>query len=240
MIFSQRTTQPATMDKHWIHTSRGGLNECIRISGDSVLPNCVGYAWGRAYEIMNSRPKLAKTNAKTWYGNTSDGYQRGSAPKLGAIACWDGKYGHVAVVESIGSDYIMVSQSNYGGTRFEYCKCTKMSNGGYKSSGGMTSFQGFIYLPIVITATQSGTNNGAAVKASKPAYSFSNDKARTYTATANLRVRNGGSLTDSVLGVMPRGTKFKCYGYFTGAFLYGVCTFGGRTYTGFASGRYLK
>ena len=57
---------------------------------------------------------------------TNDGYKRGSTPKLGAIACWslgvvgignDGA-GHVAVVEQINSDgSIIVSESNYGGTR---------------------------------------------------------------------------------------------------------------------------
>ena len=45
--FNQRTTAPSTTDKHWISYTKGGLNECILISGTSCLPNCTGYAWGR-------------------------------------------------------------------------------------------------------------------------------------------------------------------------------------------------
>lgn len=43
--FKKRTTAPSVTDKHWIHTSNGGLNECIEINNSgSCLPNCVGYA----------------------------------------------------------------------------------------------------------------------------------------------------------------------------------------------------
>ena len=30
----------------------------------SCLPNCVGYAWGRFYEITGKRPSLSKANAE--------------------------------------------------------------------------------------------------------------------------------------------------------------------------------
>ena len=50
--FTPRLSEPSTTSKYWIHTSYGGLNSCIIASGNSVLPNCVGYAWGRAYEII--------------------------------------------------------------------------------------------------------------------------------------------------------------------------------------------
>ena len=49
--FKPRMTVPSVTDKYWVHTSCGGLNECIQISNGSCLPNCVGYAWGRFYEI---------------------------------------------------------------------------------------------------------------------------------------------------------------------------------------------
>lgn len=73
--FKQRTTAPSTTDRYWIHTSNGGLNECIEINNSgSCLPNCVGYAWGRFYEITGIRPKLSRANAENWYGYTSDSY----------------------------------------------------------------------------------------------------------------------------------------------------------------------
>lgn len=55
--FSPRLTAPSTSDKHWIKSTKGGLNDCIEISGGSVLPNCVGYAWGRFYEIIGEKDR---------------------------------------------------------------------------------------------------------------------------------------------------------------------------------------
>lgn len=153
MKYNARLSNPSTSNKHYIHTSKGGYNECILITGNSCLPNCVGYAWGRAYEILGSRPKLSRANAEDWWGY-NDGYKRGSTPKLGAIICWrrgkvgngnDGA-GHVAVVEKINSDgSILVSESSYGGARFN-TRTLKKSNNYYL--GSSYTFQGFIYLPV--------------------------------------------------------------------------------------------
>lgn len=158
--FIPRTRAPAENDRHWIGTGYGGLNECIVINkkDGSVLPNCVGYAWGRFYELIGKRPLLPRTDARTWF-NAYEGYSRGQVPALGAVACWAGTaHGHVAIVESIGPDYIMVSQSNYGGARFEYKKCLKRIDGkGYISPGGNTAFQGFIYNPVNFDSQGSGS-----------------------------------------------------------------------------------
>lgn len=154
MKFTPRLTAPSTTDKHWISTSKGGLSICLVINNSgSVLPNCVGYAWGRFYEIIGEKPKLANLNAEDWYVNTVDGYKRSATPKLGAIACWrkgqvhnpnDG-YGHVAVVEKIEANGdILVSNSDYGGSRF-YTITYKKANG--YNSGSLT-FQGFILPPV--------------------------------------------------------------------------------------------
>jgi hypothetical protein len=153
-VFEPRTTAPAADDPHWIGTAYGGLNECLVIDKQtgSCLPNCVGYAWGRWYELLNARPKLCLGNAINWFG-FHEGYARGQRPALGAVACWGGtQYGHVAIVESIGPDYIMVSQSNYGGARFEYKRADMISGGKFRSPAGNTAFQGFIYLPVKFEA----------------------------------------------------------------------------------------
>lgn len=158
--FVPRTRAPSETDRHWINKNYGGLNECIVIDSatGSVLANCTGWAWGRAYELLGSAPRLPKTDARTWFP-AYEGYARGQVPALGAVACWAGtKYGHVAIVESIGPDYIMCSQSNYGGERFEYVKCMKGLTG-YITPKGNSAFQGFIYLPIVIDAVGNGTVN---------------------------------------------------------------------------------
>lgn len=150
--YEPRLTAPSTTDKNWIHTSKGGYNSCIHISGGSVLPNCVGYAWGRWRELLGENPKLSRGNAEIWWRNTADGYERGSTPRVGAIICWrkgkagvasDGA-GHIAIVEQVNADgSIVTSNSEYGGNRF-YLKTRKPP---YHLSDKHT-FQGFIYLPI--------------------------------------------------------------------------------------------
>lgn len=153
-----RTRAPAEDDPHWISTAYGGLNECLIIDrkNGSVLPNCTGYAWGRMYELIGEKPLLPKTDARTWFP-AFEGYARGQRAALGAVACWGGtKYGHVAIVESIGNDYIMCSQSNYGGTRWEYVKCIR-GGSGYISGMGNAAFQGFIYCPKKFDAIGSGS-----------------------------------------------------------------------------------
>ena len=148
MKFTPRKSSPSTSDKHWIHYTKGGYNKCILISGNSCLPNCVGYAWGRFIEESGKTDcKLSRGNARDWY-NYKDGYPRGQKPKLGAVICFGGSgnvYGHVAVVEEIRSDgTIVTSNSGYNGPRF-YLETLRPP---YKVSyaGG---FQGFIYNPDI-------------------------------------------------------------------------------------------
>lgn len=154
-----RKTAPATNNKYYIHNTKGGLNECILISGKSCLPNCVGYAWGAWYEMLGTRPKLSRRNAELWYGYTSDGYKRGSTPKLGAVACYQGGTlddgsdgaGHVGIVVDIDGNNITLAQSNYGGTRWEM----KTYKNGVISG---LKLQGYIYLPDNISF-DAGTKN---------------------------------------------------------------------------------
>lgn len=182
MSFSPRLSAPSTTNKCYIHTSYGGYNSCIRIKGNSVLPNCVGYAWGRAREILGSTPKLSRGNAETWYG-FSDGYSRGKTPKLGAIIVWakgrignskDGA-GHIAVVEQIHSNgSFTVSQSGYTGKK-RFWTSTIPKSGylkGYR-------FLGFIYLPISISSSSSSSSS-SSIKVGG-----------TYTLRANMKVRTG-------------------------------------------------
>lgn len=149
MAFTPRFTVPSAADREYTITSYGGLNECVAgrpaAWTGSALANCVGYTWGRAYEVLGSRPALSRGNGGTWYGY-NDGYSRGQTPRLGAIACWSGgvgNAGHVAFVESIQNNTIITSNSAYDNTIFYLQNYTI---GNYAMAG--YTFQGFIYLPI--------------------------------------------------------------------------------------------
>ena len=118
------------------------------------LPNCTCYAWGRFWEIADpnhqylNRPTLSTSDAENWYNFTADGYERGSTPQLGAVACWaDGPFsgaGHVAIVEQINSDNsIVTSNSAYGG---QYFYTQTLQPPFYLPAAGYV-FQGFIYNP---------------------------------------------------------------------------------------------
>ena len=187
--FSPRLTAPSAADKHWIKSTKGGLNDCIEISGGSVLPNCVGYAWGRFYEIIGEKPKLSKNNAEMWYGNTADGYKRSKTPALGAVICWskgivgnetDGA-GHVAIVEQIlPNGDIVTSNSAYGGSRF-YTTTVKKSDG---YNFGAYKFQGFILPPIQI-------KNVTSTATSAPATAFKVGDIVNFTGTTHYTSSTG-------------------------------------------------
>lgn len=150
MKFTPRLKAPSSTDKYWLRKSHGGVNPCIEIKNGSCLPNCVGYAWGRVYELLGKKHSLSTGNAENWF-NKKDGYSRGQEPKLGAVICWrkgkagnasDGA-GHVAIVEQINSDgSIVCSESSWGGARFNVRTLKKP----YKLGSAYT-FQGFIYPP---------------------------------------------------------------------------------------------
>lgn len=150
--YKPRTKAPTRRNKNYIHVTKGGKNKCILIEGDSVLPNCVGYAWGRFMEVLGTQPKLSLANAENWFSYRADGYKRGSKPRLGAVICWrkgrvgdpsDGA-GHVAIVEQINKDgSILISESGYKKFRFR----TSVIPSTYELAGYV--FQGFIYNPKV-------------------------------------------------------------------------------------------
>ena len=208
-----RTSAPSTTNKFYLHTSGGGVNECIRINGYSCLPNCVGYCWGAWYEMMGSRPKLSRQNAKNWYGYTSDGYSRGKTPKIGAVACWGGgQYGHVAIVTEIHDSYIMVAQSNYGGNRFEVVRCEKTATG-YKSHGGNINFQGFIYCPI--TVSNSSNSSGSTSTGIKTGYNSKWKNGKKYVTKVTLNLRDyPDTKTGKVKKTLKKNTTLWYYGYY--------------------------
>ena len=155
MSFTPRLSQPANTNILWIKAGYGsGVNPCIlgypSYGYGNVLANCVGYAYGRAWEILGYDPGLCINQASAWY-TYNDGYPRSSTPALGAIACWDdGASGHVAVIEEITYSggipvSCTVSESIYGGAFFQTATITAAS-GWYRFTG--YAFQGFIILPI--------------------------------------------------------------------------------------------
>lgn len=127
----------------------------IFYAADYGMPNCTCYAWGRAYEITGEKPELSPYDACTWYDyNAENGiYDYGDTPRQGAIACWaysDGGSGHVAVVEDVEDDTVLLSNSAYSGTEF-YMDTVPADDPSAGRDGWI--FQGYIY----VTEENSGT-----------------------------------------------------------------------------------
>ena len=103
------------------------------------MPNCTCYSFGRAYEVLNSRPDLPVCNAKNWYKSTKH-YKKDNIPSVGSIICFSGGkkgLGHVAFVEEIDKNKIIkTSNSAHNGTNF-YMQTLKppYNFGSYKCLG---------------------------------------------------------------------------------------------------------
>lgn len=138
--FIPRLTAPAESDGTYaLYSSKN-----IFYTSGCGMPNCTCYAYGRAYEILGSEPKLCRNDAEEWYDYNKDNelYPYGQEPKEGAIACWQYEGGgHVAVVEAVEGNEIIMSQSAYG---YEYFYLTRESRQNPGQKGW--DFLGYIYV----------------------------------------------------------------------------------------------
>ena len=82
------------------------------------------------------------------------------------------------------------------------------------------------------------------VTATATADKFDESLAGTYKTTANLYMRNDAGLNNKTLCLIPKGTKVKCYGYYSLAgkteWYYIQVTLNNVQYTGFSCATYLK
>ena len=161
-VYSPRISAPKDDDALYINMNfSGGQNPCTAIDNTtgSVLPNCVGYCYGRFMEVMSSmRPELPTGNANMWYSH-SDTYQRGQDPKVGAVGCWvnENGAGHLAIVEKIyteGSNKgsVLFSTSIYPNNKFVLQLGQPPK---YLDWDGYV-FKGFIYNPMAASDEAQG------------------------------------------------------------------------------------
>lgn len=159
MAITPRTTSPDVSIKYYRHTGYlyddvDGVNVCLLIDSTTgeVMPNCVGYTWGRWYEAYNERPNLFTGDAVEWWGY-NDGYIHNQQVGTGKVACFQGgSYnGHVAFVEIKESDTVYVTSNSYYNSTYFTLERIKYEGGTWVRHrysddvviGGYT-FQGFI------------------------------------------------------------------------------------------------
>ena len=175
--FSPRLSAPAENSPYY---SNAAYNPYVSAVGMLCnVPNCTTYAWGRAYEILGTTPPLPRGDAKDWYGAVSN---KGSTPKLGAVACWNGEtWGHVAVVEEINGNNLTLSESSFDPSIYwqpSYKNATNMGSG----------FQGYIYI---------GDFNSGAVSFD----TYSIEKVEEYNIRSSVWLSNPEGKTLSEIGM---------------------------------------
>ena len=151
---SVRTTSPDNSNKYYISTFGGGYNNCIfgninnpykpRPSSYSVLPNCVGYAYGRYLEYYKlTSANLPTCNAKDWYAVAKTrGFKCSTTPSVGSVAVFAGTtYGHVAFVERIEANGdLFLSESNWSHQFFRNVTVKKANGYAYSSALKLVGF----------------------------------------------------------------------------------------------------
>lgn len=169
--FSPRLTANGIVGNKWWY-SNGNVFYASGYGMSVNNGNCTCYAYGRWGEIRNAFANLPSGDAGTWYDNVQ-GFEKGSTPRLGAIACYKSRSGnpqnpgHVSVVEVINGTQITTSNSGWGGPFFWTADVTEQ--GGYLESwmnsvihGVQKDYycQGFIYLDTYVPPTPPTPSTG--------------------------------------------------------------------------------
>lgn len=216
--FSPRLSAPSSSNKYYY----SNLNVFYKYGYG--MPNCTAYAYGRAYEILGSEPKLSWNNAEQWYGyNKANGYYKyGQTPKVGAIACWsyNGGGGHVAVVEKVENGQITFSNSAWSGKNF-YLSYASTSD---KNAGGNSwwNFQGYIYL-----GDFSGSTSTTQATTKKVTYTTG-----TYKTDVDdyLKMRSGAGTSYSSIAFVPNNVTLNVTKVSTaGGYTWGYTSYNGKT-----------
>lgn len=216
--FSPRLSAPSSSNKYYY----SNLNVFYKY--DYGMPNCTAYAYGRAYEILGSEPKLSWNNAEQWYGyNKANGYYKyGQTPKVGAIACWSYSYGggHVAVVEKVENGVITLSNSAYSGDNF-YISTASISDPKVGGNKGW-NFQGYIYL-----GDFSGSTSTTQATTKKVTYTTG-----TYKTDVDdyLNMRSGAGTSYSYVTSVPGNVTLNVTKVSTaGGYTWGYTSYNGKT-----------
>ena len=226
-IFVPRTVPPQIGEKWWDIK----YNKCLSISNGTVLPNCVGYAYGRFAEILGEfHPDLPMCNAGMWLDELkkkTSSLKWGTTPKLGAVAVWKepGAYGHVGVVEYIYEDgSLMLSESGYGSgwnKRF-WNSGPRVAPNWY---GSPYQFQGFIYNPgtedVENVAPYTGgirygtdlSNNNSKYADQVSTYSKSVSSTNFTTPTTNVASSRSSTYQSNTVQLAPTQASYTSQNY---------------------------
>lgn len=189
---------------------------------------------GRWQEADNYTPKIGDVIMYDW-GDSGVGDNTGNPDHVGIVSYISGNT--MKIIEGNISDSVNYRTLSVNGKYIRgYCLPD------YASKAGKVVAQGTA--PTIKPDTPP-TNAVAEVMSKDKAKNFLRPLAGTYAVTAAmLNVRHGAGTAKKIMVTIPKGTKVKCYGYYTlwcdTMWLCIQFTYNGVKYTGFASAKYLK
>lgn len=198
--FTPRLTEPESTN-HFYYS-----NDNIFYASGYGMPNCTAYAYGRAYELLGTKPDLCSGNAEDWYdyNKSHHYYAYGHTARLGAIAVWSHPGGgHVAVVEKIEDGQITFSNSAYGRSDLNFYLTTVSESDENANYNDSWTLLGYIYVytesdAVVNTLPSTVDVDGVAAKI------------YMYFTTHGLNV----AATCGILGNIQQECGFNDYYYF--------------------------
>ncbi len=156
---------------------------------------CTRYAYGRACEKMGILLKFTQVgnnHAQYWYSRVKNLY-KGDEPRANSIAVWKyGAYGHVAYVEKVAGDKVIISEANWSDpTDGKYNGVKELTKKGMKNRGknGDYKLLGYIYLKKFPTITLSKVDD--IVQGQKAFFKANLSEALENKYSLKIRLGNG-------------------------------------------------
>lgn len=205
----------------------------------------VDWCFQKAYGVSNAKGLLAG-NFNDYTPSSAQLYKNkgawGTAPKIGAQIFFKNstRICHTGLVYGFDNKYVYTVEGNTSGAS------GVIANGGgvCKKKYALTNSKIAGYGYPKYDAEPVKTEKTSKVTATGTADNFSKALAGTYETAANLHLRNDAGSSNKSLCIIPKGTKVKCYGYYSVVkntnWLYVQVTLDGIQYTGFSSKGYLK
>lgn len=206
----------------------------------------VDWCFQKAYGVSNAKGLLGG-NFNDYTPSSAQLYKNknawGKDPKIGAQIFFKNKTRicHTGLVYDFDDKYVYTVEGN-----------TSTGSGVVANGGGVckkkylrtnSAIAGYGY-PKYDVVKEPAKTTTKEITATGTADFFNKDLAGTYATTANLNMRNDAGISNKALVAVPKGTKVKCYGYYSLSvgvnWLYVQVTLNGVKYTGFCSKKYLK
>lgn len=208
----------------------------------------VDWCFQKAYGVSNAKA-LIGGNFNDYTPSSAQLYKNkgawGTAPKLGAQIFFKNntRICHTGLVYDFDNKYVYTVEGNTSGASGVVANGGGVCKKKYSLTNSKIAGYGYPKYDPEPESKADSTKNTKVITATESADKFSKSLAGTYTTTANLHMRNDGGSTNKSLCVLPKGTKAKCYGYYSTSngvkWLYVQATVDGIKYTGFCSSRYL-